>query len=131
MLDSIQLLKEARELGSTKTLADVEAILSTYDYPALREQERTRFRVELWDKVTPINGVSPEYILKDAPEDGEIYLVYVDGNLVYLQKHDPDQIGFVPMTPEVALAKANALVDRLVEEAIDARVKNEVLRQLL
>ncbi len=131
MLDSIQLLSEARNLGSTKTLADVDALLATYDYPTLREQEKTRFRVEIWDKKTPINGVAPEQILTDTPAGGEVYLIYIDGNLVYLQKHDPDQIGFVAMDANTALAKANAFVDRLVEDAIDARVRNEVLRKLL
>jgi hypothetical protein len=136
MLDPIAILAEARNLGANKTLADVEAALAQYDYETLRAQERTRYRVELWDKQTPINNVPPEVILQDVPKhpDGsysEVYLIYIDGNLVYLQKHDPEQVGFVPMDADTALAKANKIVDELVEQAVDARVRQEVLRQLL
>lgn len=131
MLNNLQILKEARELGSTKTLADVNAILATYDYPTLRQAERANFRIELWDKVTPINGVAPEVILQDVPEGGEVYLIYINDNLVYLQKHDPEQIGFIPMNATRATEVANKIVDDLVEQAIDAKVHDEVLVKLL
>lgn len=136
MLDPLELLKEARELGSTRTLADVETELAKYDYPTLRAQESTRYRVEIWDGVSPINGVPAATIMERVPRHpdgtpGSVYLIYVDGNLVYLQPHDPEQAGLVPMTPEVALQKAQKIVDQLVEQAVDERVRREVLRQLL
>lgn len=136
MLDPIAILAEARNLGANVTFADVETALAQYNYEELRAQERTRYRVELWDKQTSINGVAPEQILERVPKHpdgsyGEVYLIYIDGNLVYLQPHDPEQAGFVPMTPEMALAKANKIVDALVEQAVDAYVRREVLRQLL
>lgn len=131
MLDSLSVLKKARELGSTKSLADVEAEIAKIDYPALRAQERDNYRVEIWDKVTPINGIEPSVILQDAPEGGEIYLIYIGNRLMYLQKHDPDQMGFAPMTRERALEAAGKIVDDLIEQAVDARVEKEVLRNLL
>jgi len=136
MLNPVDILIEVRKLGSNKTLADVEAALAQYDYTALREQERARYRVELWDKQSSINNVPPEVILQDVPKHpdgsyGEVYLIYIDGNLVYLQKHDPEQVGFVPMDANTALEKANKIVDQLVEQAVDARVRQEVLRLLL
>lgn len=136
MLDPIQLLAEVRSLGANKTLADVEAALAQYDYKALKTQERTRYRVEIWNETDPINGIAPDVILQDVPkhpngEYGKVYLIYIDGNLVYLQKHDPEQVGFVPMDEATALEKANKIVDVLVEQAVDARVRQEVLRQLL
>lgn len=131
MLDSIQILSEARQLGSTKTLADVDALLATYNYPTLRTQEKANYRVEIWDKVTPINGIDPQVILADVPASGEVYLIYINGNLVFLQKHDPEQVGYVAMDATTAMAKANKIVDQLVEQAVDARVRQEVLRSML
>jgi len=136
MLDPIDVLREARELGSTKTLADVDAALESVDYDALRAQEKQRYRIELWDKVSPINGVAPEQILERVPRHpdgsyGEVYLIYVDGNLVYLQPHDPKQAGLVPMDAALAQQRAQEIVDQLVEQAVDQQVRREVLRQLL
>lgn len=136
MLDPINILKEARDLGSTCTLADVEAALGQIDYEALRAQERQRYEIRLWDKVSPINGVAPEQILERVPKHpdgsyGEVYLIYIDGNLVYLQPHDPRQAGLVPMDAALAQQRAQEIVDQLVEQAVDQQVRREVLRQLL
>ncbi len=131
MLNSLDILKEARELGSTKTLADVDVLLAGYDYPVLREAEWANYRIELYDKQSPINGVSAEQVLRDMPVGGEVYLIYINDRLVYLQTHDPEEIGFVAMTADRALEAANAIVDSLVEQVVDARVREEVLRMLL
>ncbi|MUT67818.1 hypothetical protein [Paenibacillus sp. NEAU-GSW1] len=131
MLDAIQILKEVNELGATKTLAEVDAVLAAYDYPALRTAERTRFQVSLWDKVSPINGVPADVVGADVPIGGEVYLIHIDGNLVFMQKHDSEQMGFVAMDAQTATAKADAFIAQLVEEAIDTRLKSEVMRQLL
>lgn len=131
MLNSLEILKEARELGSTTTLAEVDAVLAGYDYPALREAERVNYRIELYDKASPINGVPAEIILKDAPAGGEVYLIYVNNRLVYLQTHDPEEMGFVAMSETRALEAAGTIVDNLIEQAVDVRVREEVLRALL
>lgn len=131
MLNSLDILKEARELGSGATLAEADALLAGYDYPALREAERTNYRIELYDKVSPINGVPTETVLRDTPDGGEVYLIYINDRLVYLQTHDPEEIGFVAMSEARALEAANAVVDDLIERAIDARVREEALRMLL
>jgi hypothetical protein len=131
MLNSLDVLREARELGSAATLADVEAEIAAYDYPTLRQAERANYRIELYDKQSPINGVPAEEILKDAPAGGEVYLVYINDRLVYLQTHDPEEIGFVAMTAARAMEAANTIVDGHIEQVIDARVREEVLRQLL
>jgi hypothetical protein len=106
-------------------------VLAGYDYPALREAERVNYRIELYDKASPINGVPAEIILKDAPAGGEVYLIYMHNRLVYLQTHDPEEIGFVAMTEERALEAAGTIVDELVEQVVDARVRQEVLGALL
>ncbi|TCP59352.1 hypothetical protein EV586_101568 [Tumebacillus sp. BK434] len=132
MLDPLAILKEAKnDFGSTATFAQVETEIAKHDYQALCNAERGRYRVELYDKVTQINGVAPEVIMSDVPADGEVYLIYVDGNLTFLQKHDPNQAGFAPMDAAKATEIANNAVDSMVEQAVDAAVKPQVLRALL
>ncbi|MFD2170297.1 hypothetical protein [Tumebacillus lipolyticus] len=131
MLNALEILKQARDLGSTATLAQVDQEIAKHNYDSLRASEKVRYEWMVWDKVSPINAIAPHLILADAPQDGEIYTVSVDGRTVILQKHDPEQLGFAPMTREQALAHAEKQVDSMVEQAVDAQVKDQVLRALL
>ena len=84
MVDKIGILERARQLGSTKTLADVSAALAKRDINAYKEKHKQRYRIEIWDKKSPINGVPAEKIFAsraDIPEGGEVYLIYIDGQL--------------------------------------------------
>lgn len=131
MLNSIEVLKEARNLGSTANLATVETEIANHDYTSLKATEKLNYTVAIWDKVSPINGVPAETIASDIVDNGEVYLIYVNGNLVYLQKHDPDCVGFVAMDSVSAINKANEQVDKIVESKVDEKVKDLVLRALL
>ncbi|MGQ9697177.1 MAG: hypothetical protein ACUVRO_04200 [Armatimonadota bacterium] len=133
MFNKLQVWRRLKETGVDKPLAEIEAALSQVDQQAIFNQERSRYRVEIWDKVTPINGVAPEKILarEDIPGDGEIYLVYVDGHLCFLQPHDPFQAGFVAMTEDNVLQIANRHVDQLAWQAAGEKIFEAVLEKLL
>ncbi|GAB6170536.1 hypothetical protein JCM15765_00140 [Paradesulfitobacterium aromaticivorans] len=131
MLNNLTILKEARELGSLKTLADVDLLLAGYDYPTLRTAEKPNYSISLYDKVSPINGIPASTIMTNDHPIGEVYLIYIGGRLVYLQKHDPEQIGFVPMDATRAMEAANTIVSNHIESVIDARVHQEVMAKLL
>jgi len=133
MLTKFQVWKRLNEMGVNKTLTEIDAALAQIDQQAIFEQERTRFKVEVWDKVTPINGVPAEKIIarEDVPDDGEIYLLYVDGQLRYLQPHNPFQAGIVPVTKDNVLQIANQHVDQLAWQAVDEKIFEMVLEKLL
>jgi hypothetical protein len=133
MLTELQVWQRLNEVGITKTLSEIETALSQVDQQAIFEQERSRFRIEIWDKQTPINGVPPEKIVarEDVPDDGEVYLVYVDGKLLYLQPHDPFQAGIIPMTKDNVLVIANQHVDQLTWQYADQKIFEAVLEKLL
>jgi len=133
MLTKLQVWKRLNEMGVNKTLAEIDAALAQVDQQAIFNQERSRFRVEVWDKVTPINGMPAEKILarEDVPDDGEIYLLYVDGVLRFLQPHNPFQAGIVPMTAENVMQVANQHVDQLAWQAADEKIFELVLEKLL
>lgn len=133
MLTAIQIWQRLVQMGANKGLNEIDAALKQVDQQAIFNQERNRFKIETWDKVTPINGVPAEKILarEDVPDDGEVYLIYVDGNLLYFQPHDPFQAGIVPMTKENVLEIANKHVDQLAWQVADEKIFEAVLEKLL
>lgn len=134
MVDAFQILKVARELGSSATLDQIQIAINQIDRAVLEAQERQRYRVEIWDKKSAINGVPAEKVLAsrdDIPADGEVYLIYVDDHLVYFQPHDPDQGGIVPIPEGKGVERGQQHVSALVGRDVDQRVMEEVLRQIL
>jgi hypothetical protein len=133
-INALSLFAEARNTyGFTGSLADVQNALAAVDRAALEQAERARYRIEIWDEVSPLAGQPPEYWRQrgDWPEGGKVYCIYVDGALRIVQPHDPEQAGHVPMDEATALARAQAYVSHLVEQAIDEKVKEQVLTALL
>lgn len=148
MLTALQVLKEARALGSTATLAQCQAALAAIDRTPYEQSERARYAVTLWDGVNPINGVSAQTIFatrNDIPKEvvenpdgtitnvltGDVVLISVDGGIVYFQPHDPNQIGFAPIAKGAGIAFGNAMIDKIIEPAVDAKVLEVCLMQLL
>jgi hypothetical protein len=81
--------------------------------PITVAEAKQRYRVELWDRVTPVNGVPAAEILaarQDIPDGGVVYLIYRDDQVLYFQPHAPGQAGIVPMTDADALQYAEAQV---------------------
>lgn len=131
MLNALELYKEARELGTTKTFTELQQYINEFDYETERAQEKARYRVEIWDKQSLVNGIDPQVILKDVPEGGEVFLIYVDGKLIFLQKHDPTQAGLVPMSEQSALQIADQVVNDMVERVVDAKAREYVLVNMI
>ena len=133
MLTKIQIWQRLNQMGVNKALAEIETVLSQVDQQAVFEQERARIRVEVWDKLTPINGIPAEKIIarEDVPNDGEIYLLYVDDQLRFFQPHNPFQAGLVPMTRDNVLQIANQHADQLAWQAADEKIFEMVLEKLL
>lgn len=133
-INALELFAEARNVyGFTGTLADVQAALAAVNRTALEEAERARYRIEIWDEVSPLAGQPPEYWRQrgDWPEGGKVYCIYVDGGLRIVQPHDPTSAGYVPMDEATAIARAEAYVASLVEQVVDQKVKEQVLMNLL
>jgi len=134
MINALQLFSEARNTyGYTGTLADVQAALAAVDRTPLEQAERARYRIEIWDEESNLAGQPPSYWRErgDWPEGGKVYCIYVDGALRIVQPHDPNSAGFVPMDEQTALARAEAYVSAAVEQAVDEKVKEQVLLALL
>ena len=133
------LFDEAVKLGSKKTLAHAKTELNKYDRRTMEDAEKTqkgkgnkpKHRVEIWDKVSSVNGI-PAYVLaKDVPDGGEVYILYLDDRVVQIQKQDPELAGNIAMDKATALAKGGKIIDEHVGRIVDEEVREKVLRALL
>lgn len=75
---------------------------------------------ELWDKISPVNGVSAQTILArgDVPADGAVYLIRKGERVVWFQPHEPHVPGRVPMSPETARACAVDQYERIITDEV-------------
>ena len=133
VITKIQIWQRLNDMGVSKTLTEVETALSEVDTESIFNTERAKYKIEVWDKVSPINGISASKILErtDIPEGGEIYLIYINNQLVYLQPHDPFQAGLVPLTSENVLDIANQHIDQLAWQAANEKIFETVLEKLV
>ena len=134
MITALEIFTKAKELGTTKTYADCQAFLNTYDLEAIENLDITdypKYSYSIWDKENDINGISAQKILEDVPENGEVYLISIDGNLTYLQKHDPTQMGLVAMTTQIATQRAQQIIKEKIQQEEYARISDEVLISML
>jgi hypothetical protein len=133
MIDRIALLERICSLGGNKSLADVDAALAKRDVAARAAAKKQRYRVEIWDKKSPINGVPAERVLAsrtDVPETGEVYLIYIDGKLTYFQPHPPGDAGLRAMTRDEVLQIGDQHITELATAEAEAEIVEEVLAKL-
>lgn len=129
MLTKFDVLKRLAGIGLPTPLVEVEAALGQVNQTAIFNAEKQRFSVEVWDKFSPINGVSAEKVLEQPgfSPDGEIYKIYVDGHLRILQPYSPTDSGYVRMTPENVLEIAGTQVDVMAWRDADEQIFEQVI----
>lgn len=134
MLTNVQVWQRLSQIGVNKPLTEINAALAKIDQQTIFNKHRARFRIEIWDKKSPINGVPAEQVFSsrdDIPADGEVYLLYIDDRLVYFQPHEPDQSGLVAMKKDNVLTIADQHANRIATQFADDEVFEKVLEQLL
>lgn len=132
MINALQIFGEAKNTyGSTKTYTKCQEYVNAFDWVGYRTSIREQYVLALWDKVSPINGITPEQILTDVPSGGEVVLIFVNGKLNIMQKHDPSQSGFVAMDAELATEIGNSIIDNLIETKVDEIARETVLVQMI
>lgn len=114
-------LRDALRSATGRDISDGDAALAyvRIDQNLLRRRHQGRVRWEPWDGESMVGAARPVDI-RARPDygGGEIYLVWVDDELVYLQPHDPQGIGYEAITKDelqhVASQHCRAIVDELV-----------------
>jgi hypothetical protein len=99
---------------------------NTVNQEELKAELKTHFRGAIYDKVTLINGIDSNTILDGLSDNAEVYLIYIDNSLVYLQKHDPFQIGNVETTSETI----QGIIDKHIASLVDDRLMGKVIEKV-
>ena len=111
---------------TTKQRNKIMKQFNSINQDELKTELRTHFRGAIYDKISIINGIDPETILEGLSENAQVYLIYIDDSLVYLQTHDPFQIGNVEMSIDTIEKIMNRHIDRLV----DNRLMNKLTEKI-
>ena len=112
------------------TLAQIDKILLTKDEAALTQSWRNRIETKMWDGVSDINTASAEYIRKSNPWADVVYVLLIDGAVVFMQTHDPFQEGWVPVTEETVDAISDAHANQIAVESARSEIFYQVLNEL-
>ena len=114
----------ADDQGKTvPTISDIEVALSATDQNALIASWRLRIEAKMWDGASNINAGTPEYIRETNPWLDVVYVLLIDGDLVFMQTHDPFEPGLVPITLETV----DALSDKHANQIAEERANNDLL----
>lgn len=132
MVDSEKILKQIQNNGGDSDIETIENLINSMDRTSIEQTQKDRFRYEIWDKKTEINGVSAQDIIKSKGYTiGSVYLIYIDNKLVYLQDHKPNESGYVKMTKAEATKIAQEFITKKIEESTDNIIINKVINTIL
>ncbi len=114
----------SRVAGFAVAPGEAALVLMGTSMDDLYDSHAARIRWAVWDKETLINGVAPEIVMARSDfTGGEIYLIYIDGQLVFLQPHHPEASApvWADEVHEVAAIHAASIVtERVFEELVMA-----------
>ena len=109
--------------------AKVALKLADTDVTPLYESSRNRVEWVIWDHKSPINGVSAKEVEARYPRADEVYLLEVDGKVVFFQPHAPHVEGLAPLSKSVVEATAEQhaveIVDHMAFDAVVDSLKDD------
>lgn len=119
-----EILKILNNMHYETTIEEIKSFVDTFKIEDIREVHNKRYRYEIWDKKTDINGVSAKDIIKSKTYDiGQVYLIYIDENLVYMQDHNPNKEGYEKMTK----AEAKKIAEDFIKKEIENQTKYTII----
>lgn len=131
MLDSNNILKYLQLKGKNYSIDDINNLIATQDREKISATQKERYQYEIWDKKSAINGVDAKEIIESRKYDiNQAYLIYIDGELVYFQDHNPKETGYKTMNKTEAKKQAETFINQKVEEAVDNIILNYVLNNI-
>lgn len=132
MINKEEILKHIKEQGKESSIDEIAELINSQDRDSIYNTQNKRFRYEIWDKKSNINGVSAKDIIKSRNYTiGQAYLVYIDDSLVYFQDHNPNESGYVKMTKTEANDIAKEFIDKKVNENVDNIITDKVIQTIL
>lgn len=139
-MPKVSKLQARARLNSMSITADLvpdtvlDAVLAELDQDAIEADENANIVYEVWDRVSPINGVDPSYILSrtDVSADGECYIVKDSrtGSIVAFQPHVPGVGGMARMTAETVKSHAETHRSEIASQKAKDRIMESILKKL-
>lgn len=132
MINKEGILKYMQDKNKSVSIQEIEDIINSLNIEDIKKTQSERFKYEIWDKKSDINGVSAEDIIKNRNYTiGQAYLIYIDNVLVYFQDHNPNETGYIKMTKTQAEEFAKSFVNKKIEEYVDSIITNNIISTIL
>ncbi|NPV80795.1 MAG: hypothetical protein HPY52_11045 [Firmicutes bacterium] len=120
--------------GRVVTITEAQAALAGIDQSAIEAEEKSKFKYEVWDKKSDINGVSAKTMLarSDVDPNAEIYLIRdtATNNVIYFQPHAPQETGFVRMDGTSVHDYAKKHLNEIAIQRANMLILNQALKRL-
>ena len=127
MIEKENILQYAKRNNLKISEKDIDEALKT-DREEIINSVKDRYTYEIWDNKSPINGISAEDIINSRTyKIGKAYLVYIDGDLVFFQDHNPEKSGYEKMTKAEAERFAKQKINELIENTVDTIILNKII----
>ena len=135
MLQATKLLPFFIEIASkfnkpAPTLSQIEIALANTDEAAAIQICRSKVIVKQWDGISNINTATPEYVRESNPWADIVYTISIDGEIIYLQTHDPFTEGWVAITEETFEEISSAHAEQIILEMAQNNLFVQVLNKL-
>lgn len=132
MINKQGILNYIKKQGKTCSIDQIEKIIDSINREEIEKSEATRFKYEIWDKKTHINGVSAKDVIKSRNYTiGQAYIIYIDNIIVYFQDHNPNKEGFIKMTKSEATKIAEEFIQKKIEENVDSIIVSKILKDIM
>ena len=113
-------------------IKETNKLINEQDRESILKVQTDRMRYEIWDKKSPINGITAKEIIKSRNyKIDKAYLIYIDNNLIYFQDHNPNESGYVKMNKKEAEKLAIDFINKKSEEMTDNIIVGKVIETIL
>ena len=132
MINVKEILKYINSRNGESSISEINKLINKQDRESILKVQTDRMRYEIWDKKMAINGVDAKEIIKSRDYTiGQAYIIYVDGNILYFQDHNPNEEGYVKMTKTQAKEIAEDFIQKTIELSTDNIITTRVIEKIL
>ncbi len=132
MINKSNILEYIQNRGGKSSLEEISELISKENREKIKQIQEERFKYEIWDNKTAINGIDAKEIINSRGYTiDKAYLIYIDGNLVYFQDHNPNESGYIKMNKIQAKKIAEEFIKNKIEEYVDSVIVNKVIQTIL
>lgn len=132
MINIKEILKYINSRNGESSISEINKLINEQDRESILKVQTDRMRYEIWDKKSPINGITAKEIIKSRNyKIDKAYLIYIDNNLIYFQDHNPNESGYVKMNKKEAEKLAIDFINKKSEEMTDNIIVGKVIETIL